>query len=67
MMLEYRGYMPQFQVPVVEGASGLTILGVNVEPARRVVYEIPDGTSEGDIAALDIYMSDLGYVRVIPT
>ena len=64
MRITYRHTHPQFQPQAVEGASGLTIQLVRVEPERTVTYEIADGTVEPDLDALDIYMADLGYTRV---
>lgn len=64
MLVTYTNSNPQFQEAVVEGATGLIIEGVSVNPEKVVTYTLPDHTTEDQLAALDLYMRDLGYARV---
>lgn len=64
MEISYKQAAKEFTVAGAVGATGLSITSVLVVPENVVTWALDDATTLEEIASLDIYMGDFGYVRV---
>ena len=62
----YRKVNPAFEPAVIEGATGLKILGVLDTPEEVVVVSVAISLAASDQGQLDMYMHDLGFEPVFP-